>query len=173
MIKKRVHGIDHVGLTVPDIEKATTFFKKALAGEVIYDTFTKSEPKRDSPETQHRLGISPDMAQRAIRMLGFPNGPQIELFEYDGNEQSPPIRSSDLGWNHVAFYTDDIYATLEAVEDSGGNRLADPKPLSGLEAGDGNLFCYIRTPWGSTLELISYPTSQPYIKEAPREKWQV
>ncbi|GMA55222.1 hypothetical protein GCM10025857_65790 [Alicyclobacillus contaminans] len=30
-------GIDHVGVTVPDIEEATDFFKKALGAKVAYD----------------------------------------------------------------------------------------------------------------------------------------
>lgn len=173
MSEKRIHGIDHIGLTVPDIESATQFFQEALAGEVIYDTFTKSEPKRDSPEVQKRLGIPSTMAQRAIRMIGFPNGPQIELFEYEGKDQSLPVTSSDLGWTHIAMYVEDIDAAVNAVEAAGGERFVDPQPLAGMEAGEGNQFCYTRTPWGSTLELISYPSPQPYLEETSRKKWQV
>lgn len=173
MSQTPVHGIDHVGLTVPDIEQATTFFIEALQGEVLYETLKKTEPKRDDAETQQRLGVPDTMAQRAIRMLVFPNGPGIELFEFEGPDQKGPICSSDIGWTHIAFYTDDLEKTLANVEAAGGKRLADPQPLSGLEAGKGNRFCYVHTPWGSTLEIITYPTPQPYLEKADRAKWQV
>jgi len=31
-------GINHIGLTVPDIESATQFFKEALNGKIAYDS---------------------------------------------------------------------------------------------------------------------------------------
>ena len=31
-------GINHIGLTVPDIEQATTFFQTALDGKIAYDS---------------------------------------------------------------------------------------------------------------------------------------
>lgn len=33
-------GINHIGLTVPDIERATQFFKEALNGKIAYDSQT-------------------------------------------------------------------------------------------------------------------------------------
>lgn len=172
-MKNNVHGIDHIGLTVPDIEAATAFFVQALEAVVIYDTYTKSEPIRDSAFTQKRLGIHHDMAERAIRMIGFPNGAQIELFEFCGGAQVPPITPADLGWQHVAFYVDDIDLAVAQVEAAGGTRNADPLELSGIEAGAGNKFCYCKTPWGSMVELISYPSPQPYLNTAARRKWPV
>lgn len=41
----------------------------------------------------------------------------------------------------------------------------------GVESGHGNRFVYVETPWGSTLELITCPTMQPYEAHAPRPKW--
>lgn len=168
-----IHGIDHVGLTVPDIDQATQFFTEALGAEKVYDRLTKDEPKRDSQETQIRLGITGYAAQRAIRMLKLPNGPGLELFEYERTEQTGPVDSADIGWTHIAIYVEDVEKALAKVEKSGGKRYADPQPLSGLEAGQGNVFCYAQTPWGSTLELISYPTPQPYQEITSKQKWQV
>ncbi|MGT9231236.1 VOC family protein, partial [Enterococcus faecalis] len=34
-------GINHIGLTVPDIEEATQFFKEGLDGKIAYDSQTK------------------------------------------------------------------------------------------------------------------------------------
>lgn len=168
-----VHGVDHVGLTVPDIDQATRFLADAFGAEVLYDTYSLSQPPRDSSETHQRLGIPDSMAQRAIRMLALPNGPGIELFEYQGPAQHPAAVPSDLGWQHVGFYVDDLDEALARFEAAGGRRNDDPKDLSGEEGGAGNRFVYARTPWGSTVELITYPTPQPYLEHSPRPKWHV
>lgn len=169
----KIHGIDHVGVTVPDIEQATQFFKEVLDAEVLYDMLTKDEPKRDSPQIQMRLGVPSKTAQRAIRMLKLPNGPGLELFEYEKPCQSGPVDSADIGWTHIAVYVEDVVEAVKKAETAGGKRFAAPQPLGGLEAGEGNDFCYIITPWGSTLEIISYPTPQPYQGITDKRKWQV
>ncbi|WP_083403879.1 VOC family protein [Curtobacterium sp. MCBA15_001] len=166
-----VRGIDHVGLTVPDIDQATDFFVLGLGAVVLYDRFLKSEPLRRTPDVQQRLGIPHTMAQGALRMLALPNGPGLELFEYHGRGQRAAARPSDLGWQHVAFYVDDLDESLDRVEAAGGYRYADPRDLGGNESGLGNRFVYVGMPWGSTLELISYPTLQEAELGAPRRKW--
>lgn len=172
-MSSNLHGIDHVGVTVPDIDKATEFFVKALNAVVLYDTYTKDQPPRDSDFTRKRLGIVDGTAEVAIRMLALPNGPGLELFQFFDPQQEGPISPADLGWQHIAIYVDDMEKALVQVEAAGAKRNADPVALRGMEAGEGNLFCYCKTPWGSSLELISYPTPQPYIKTAPRKKWKV
>jgi catechol 2,3-dioxygenase-like lactoylglutathione lyase family enzyme len=153
--RPNVRGIDHVGLTVPDLEEATRFLVDALGAEVTRDILKKSDPARDSAEVQRRLGIPSTVVQRAIRVLRLPDGLLIELFEYEGPEQRDAVVSSDVGWQHVAFYAEDMDAALARVEAAGGIRNSDPTPFSGgLTEGS---FVYVRTPWGSTLELISYP----------------
>ena len=172
-MNNNVHGIDHAGLTVPDLDAATEFFIRALNATVIYDTYLKSQPPRKSAATQQRLGIADDMAEVAIRMIGFPNGAQIELFEFSGESQSGPVTPADYGWQHIAFYVDDIALAVRQIEAAGGKRNADPIDLAGPEAGAGNQFCYCLTPWGSSIEVITYPTPQPYLHTATRRKWSV
>ena len=172
-MNNNVHGIDHIGLTVPNIDLATDFFIKALNASVIYDTYLKSQQPRNSDATHKRLGISDDMSEIAIRMIGFPNGAQIELFEFSGGHQAGPVTPSDYGWQHVAFYVDDIDLAVKQIESAGGSRNADPIDLAGIESGDGNKFCYCLTPWGSSIEVITYPTPQEYLKTSRRRKWAV
>jgi catechol 2,3-dioxygenase-like lactoylglutathione lyase family enzyme len=163
--------IDHVGVTVPDIDAATAFFVAAFDAVVLYDMRCRTEAPNGSPEAHRYLGIPPTMAQGAMRMLALPEGPGLELFEYLGPDQHGAAHPSDLGWQHLAIYADDIDETLARVEAAGGTRNSEPRDLRGLEAGDGNRFVYTRTPWGSTLELVSYPSPQPYLLGAPRAKW--
>lgn len=62
---------------------------------------------------------------------------------------------------------------LAQVEAVGGKRNTDPVDLSGAEGGAGNQFCYCKTPWGSSIELITYPTPQPYMQQTSLRKWKV
>lgn len=168
-----VRGVDHIGLTVPDIDRATDFFVRGLDAVVLYDRFLRSEPVRGGADVQRRLGIPRTMAQGALRMLAMPNGPGLELFEYHGRGQRRAARASDIGWQHVGFYVDDLDRALHQVEAAGARRYADPRDLGGNESGAGNRFVYVGTPWGSTLELLSYPTLQQAEIGAPRPKWRV
>lgn len=173
MSQPNIHGIDHVGLTVPSIETASQFFIDAFDATILYDTYTKRQPIRDNAFTQQRLGIPASMGEVAIRMLSLPNGPGIELFEFVGPDQRAASVPSDLGWQHVAFYVDDMTTAVQQVEQAGGRRNADPIPLSGVEAGPGNQFCYCKAPWGASIELISYPSPQPYLAATDQQKWRV
>lgn len=103
-------------------------------------------------------------------MLALPDGPGIELFAYDPPGRSPAL-PHDLGWQHLALYVDDLDATLARAVEAGADPLAPPHPLPGPEAGPANRFAYLRTPWGSTLELVTYPDPQPYEEETARRRW--
>lgn len=164
-------GIGHVGVTVPDLDAATDFFVRALGAQVLYDTLPREDGPKAGDATDERLGVPLGTEECAIRMIRLPNGPGLELFEFRGPRQQDPSLPCDLGWQHVAVYTDDIEATSADVVAAGGSMLAAPRPLPSVEAGDGNRFVYARTPWGSTLELISYPSPQPYTETTELRRW--
>ena len=45
-----VRAIEHVGITVPDLEEATRFFAEAFGAEMIYDMIdTPWQARRSSP----------------------------------------------------------------------------------------------------------------------------
>ncbi|MFC0038780.1 VOC family protein [Actinomadura rayongensis] len=155
-------GIDHIGVTVPDLDAATRFFVEAFDAAVLYDTLRRDDGPVGGPDTERRLGVPAGTAEVAIRMLALPNGPGIELFEFRTPRRRDPAVPSDLGWQHVAFYVDDLDAAAARVSRAGGIPLGDPRPLPGPESGPRNRFWYARTPWGGTLELLTYPDPQPY-----------
>jgi catechol 2,3-dioxygenase-like lactoylglutathione lyase family enzyme len=168
---RTVRGVDHIGLTVPDLEAATRFFVDVFGATVLYDALTRSSAGRRGAELEARLGVPEGTVQLAIRLLSLADGPGLELFEYRSPVQAVPAAPSDYGWQHVAFYVDDIEAVSDAVVAAGGTTFGQPRRLQALEAGPANRFLYCRTPWGSTLELITYPDPQPYEQHTPRRRW--
>lgn len=168
---RSVRGIDHIGLTVPDLEAATRFFVDAFGATVLYDALPRSSAGRSGAELESRLGVPDGTVQLAIRLLSLADGPGLELFEYRSPVQASAATPSDYGWQHVAFYVDDIDGAAQAVIAAGGITLGEPRRLVRLEAGPANRFLYCRTPWGSTLELITYPDPQPYERHTQRRRW--
>ena len=45
-ISGNVRGMDHMGITVPDIEMATRFFHDTFDAAVVYDTVVDGHPRR-------------------------------------------------------------------------------------------------------------------------------
>jgi hypothetical protein len=43
--------------------------------------------------------------------------------------------------------------------------------LAPREQGPGNQFCYMRAPFGTPIEFISYPSRQPYTETASLRRW--
>ncbi|AEI64714.1 VOC family protein [Corallococcus macrosporus] len=166
-----VRGIDHIGITVPDLNAATAFFIEALGAEVLYDTLSKGQPPQEGADLQRRLRFLPGSSIRAMRMLRLGNGPSIELFEYAAPEQRPPARPNDLGLQHLAVYVDDMDTALARFQAAGGEVFSSPHELPALEQGPGNAFCYARAPWGTLIEFISYPSPQPYEQQTALRRW--
>jgi len=85
--------------------------------------------------------------------------------------QTAPLLASDLGLQHFAVYCDDVHAAALRFAAAGGTLLTDPKPLLGIEEADGNAFCYGRAPWGTVIELITWPSNAEWTKSAPASRY--
>ena len=53
----RPRGIDHIGLTVPDIEAAATFLERAFGAVALYDVQSPSDPPMSGPDVERQLGL--------------------------------------------------------------------------------------------------------------------
>lgn len=164
-----IRGIDHIGITVPDIVQATEFFEQAFDAIYMYDIM-------DGPIggewIELGLGVPTGTTIQSIRVLRLGDGANIELFDYRTTDQQKPALPSDMGYQHVALYVDDIVAAADKLEKAGATLLGDgPSDLPGNEAGEGCQFLYARTPWGSTVELVTYPSRQAYHAVTSLRKW--
>ncbi|MGW8188941.1 MULTISPECIES: VOC family protein [Sphingomonas] len=167
-----VRGIDHVGVTVPDIEAATTFLIEAFGARVVYESFTTDQPPQGSPEIDRDLNLHPGTRLVAARLVQLGRGPEIELFQLQAEVQRPASRPSDFGLQHLAIYVDDMAEALRCFESAGGQMLSGPNPfLFPKEEGCGNLFCYGRTPWGMMVEFLTYPSGMGYERGTSLRRW--
>jgi catechol 2,3-dioxygenase-like lactoylglutathione lyase family enzyme len=163
-----IRAVEHIGVTVPDLEMATAFFAEALGAHKIYDMI---DAPLAGPAIENGLGVPKGAVIEAIRMLRLGNGPNIELFTYSGVTQRDPVIPSDYGLQHFCVYVDDIDAAAKQIEAAGGTLLSEPGDLPGGDAGSGNRYVYTRTPWGSTIELVTYPSPQAYETDTELRRW--
>lgn len=167
-----IRGIDHIGVTVPDMEQATTFFKEAFAAKVIYDNLSAEDEPKSGKQVEKNLGLKPGTKEMRIRMLVVGNSANIELFQFANVAQQQPVIASDYGLQHVAFYVDDIDKATERFTDAGGKLLSKPNDLSSsAESGSGNQFVYGQAPWGMLIEMISYPAGINYPADSQAKRW--
>lgn len=166
-----VRGIDHVGVTVPDIDAATAFFTAAFGAVALYDVQPADAPPMAGGETEHQLGLPVGTRIVHMRLLRIGASAGIELFQIEGADQAPAAGIADLGLQHIAIHTDDIDAAASRFEAAGGTLLSDPHPLANQEDRPGNRGVYGRTPWGTLIELIQLPGGVAYRDDATLPRW--
>jgi len=173
MSAPEIRGINHIGITVPDIEAAKAFLIEALGAHLLYQSFGPQDPPRQGSEFERAVGAYPGTVVRAQAMVKIGTGPDIELFEMHGPDQAQPIRASDFGITHFALYTDDIDASVARFEKAGGKPLTAPRAIPySTERGTGNKICYCQMPWGTTMEFITTPDRMPYHDDTELRRWQ-
>lgn len=161
-------GVEHIGLTVPDIERATRFFVDVIGAATLYDIGPFERP--DDWMAAH-LAVHPRARINKLRVLQVANGPVLELFEFTAPDQQRAMpRNSDLGGWHIAFYIEDMDAALVALRAHACDIQSGPVEMTeGPSAGLSWL--YFKAPWGQQLELVSYPGGIAAYKELRRDIW--
>jgi catechol 2,3-dioxygenase-like lactoylglutathione lyase family enzyme len=149
-----LRGIEHFGLTVPDIEEACSFLEKVIGCEVLFSGGYVSGQRSDW--MKRRLNVHPDAEIVEYRYVRCGNGTNLEIFQYRSPDQATTLpRNSDWGGHHLAFYVDDMDAALAHLRQQGVEILDEPTlPPSGPTAGLS--WCYFLAPWGLQLELVSW-----------------
>lgn len=171
MTETITRGIDHIGLTVADIETAGQFLIDGLGATFLYEFLNEGEEPFRGPEIERLLALPPGAEINAIRMYNLGTGPGIELFQYSVDDPRPALRACDRGWQHIALYVDDMDAAIARIVGAGGTLLSEPWNLMGIESGDGNRFCFLHAPFGALIELVSYPSPQPYELGTRLRRW--
>lgn len=155
-------GIDHVGVTVPDVNAASAFLERAVGARTVYDVLPDGSTPMAGPETEKELGMPAGAKIVHMRLMQIGTGPTLELFQIEAAPHQNASRLNDFGWTHVALYVDDIEAAAKRFEEAGGTLLSPPHALAGIESGERNRGVYGRAPWGGLIELISYPSGIQY-----------
>jgi catechol 2,3-dioxygenase-like lactoylglutathione lyase family enzyme len=164
-------GLDHVGITVPNIAAARRWFVDVLGCSAPLSFGPFSDPDPNGTFMQALLGVHPRAVVEQINQVRCGNGPSVELFQYTAPDQVQAFRkNSDFGGKHIAFYVRHIGKAVSYLESRGVEKLLGPVPLTDGPAA-GQTINYFRAPFGTYIELISYPKGMAYEQTAPILLW--
>jgi len=155
-------GVDHVGLTVPDLEQGIDFFSNVLGCEHVYTARQFSDPKGEWMKSNLNVDAR---AATTLAMMRCGPSQNIELFEYTAKDQvKTPPKNSDIGGSHIAFYVQDLPKAVDYLKSVPGvTILGSPTPVAKQPNG-GETFVYFLTPWGLSMELLTYSGGLEYEK---------
>jgi catechol 2,3-dioxygenase-like lactoylglutathione lyase family enzyme len=144
-----VSRIDHVGITVFDVDRSLAFYRDVLGLRLL------AEATLNESEVGELLGL--DAAELRIADLDSGDGRVLELIQYIEPKGRPlNYDSRDSASVHFALTIDDLAAVRERLAIAGA-RIISRRPITISEPGgafDGATCLYIRDPDGVILELV-------------------
>jgi catechol 2,3-dioxygenase-like lactoylglutathione lyase family enzyme len=111
--------VDHVAVSVQDMEKAIAFYRDVLGMEKVFE--------REFDALMGRIIGVPGTQVRVVHMkLG---DSVVELFDYRHPQGRPPTREhiqSDYGLTHIGFRVEDFWGTYRHLLEHGVQFLGEP-----------------------------------------------
>jgi catechol 2,3-dioxygenase-like lactoylglutathione lyase family enzyme len=149
------HGVrrmTHTGFTVPDLDRAASFFRDVL-GFSITDTM-----RQLGPAVERMVDVPGAEVDIAFATLGDCT---IELICYvtPRSDRINDMRHCDGGFAHIAFMVDDIDSMQQAVKAAGYQLFSEPQVVPAGPRKDGKNV-YARGPDGIIVELQQAPPAQ-------------
>lgn len=148
----KTYGLQHIGLTVPDMEQAVRFFETVFGAVTIMEC---GSVDADDAFMRRHLGVPAGCRIKDQRVLQVGAGGALELFEYSGPASRAEVKhNGEVGAAHVAFEVENAYEAGDRLRRAGvdvldGPTLIDSGPMEGL------VWLYLRAPWGQYLEVLS------------------
>lgn len=155
----RFRGLDHIGITVSNVEQAVAFYLDAFGGSVLYRMGPLDA--RDMPRTGDRDWTAEfiDVPDAKVKFVGVRVAESLvlEIYEYErpASAARHPPRNSDLGGHHLALRVDDVDAAARHLRSKGCRMMQGPIEVPGGPL-LGSRSWYFADPWGNYFELMEY-----------------
>jgi catechol 2,3-dioxygenase-like lactoylglutathione lyase family enzyme len=145
-----VTTLDHVSVTVSDLERSLVFYRDTLGLEEV-------ERHRLEGETISRMAAKDGVVMQVVR-LAAPQTPGIlvDLQQYvqpAGSVSNAQL--GDVGHSHFCFGIDDLDHALQELQKEGVEFVSDPVVFQ-LDSGELKVV-FLKDPDGYVLELVQYP----------------
>jgi catechol 2,3-dioxygenase-like lactoylglutathione lyase family enzyme len=144
------YALQHVGLTVSDLERSLSWYAEVLGGDAGEITVAEGR------ELARALRVGDHVS---LRFAFLETGNTLlELIEYAApHGERSPRRNCDVGAVHVCFTVDDITAVHERLSRLGVAFSSDPLPLTRGRL-RGARYVYFTDPDGIQLQLLQDPS---------------
>ena len=156
---KRASCLNHVGVSVPDIDAAIAWYSKLFGFTVI------GEPAVVIPDGSHFGNLASNICGERyggmkIAHMVTGDGSGFELFEFLGPK---PERRSDTmeywknGFFHIGITDVDVPGKVAEIVANGGVKRSE---IWELFPGEGIFVCYCEDPFGNVVEIMSHRYEQ-------------
>ena len=142
----------HVSIVAADWRRLADFYADVFGCEFV-------PPERDyaGEDLERGTGVRDATLRGAhLRLPGHgPDGPTIEIYQYQRPEDRLPPAANRLGLAHLAFAVPDVEQARAAVLESGGSSVGE---IVTLTTADGRrvTWCYVTDPERNIVELQSW-----------------
>lgn len=165
-----IHGIEHVAMTVPDMEAAIRFLQEAFGATVLYRHLKLTDEPLTAADVGRINGLPETATLRGACQMRLGDGANIELFQLTGIARTEAAEINDIGLNHFSLFVDDIALATERFAAAGGTLLEGPNDLGLNETGAGNQLWFGRMPWGTWVEFMTFRSPLRYDAGATQER---
>ncbi|MHA1566712.1 MAG: VOC family protein [Alphaproteobacteria bacterium] len=159
MANTHAHCINHVGVSVPDIEAAMNWYGRVFGFTAI------AQPVEVRNDGSHFGNLAADICGARfggmkIAHMVSGDGVGFELFEFLG---PAPARREDTmeywknGFFHLGITAEDVAAKVAEIVETGGLQRSK---IWELFPGEDIRVCYCEDPFGNVLEIISHRYEQ-------------
>lgn len=154
--------VDHVGYTVPDLDKAVELFVNVFGCEIVFTGGPYDDAGYVWPgETK------PERTPMRCALLTHGGTTNVELLEYQnpGQKDAVPPRPCEKGGAHICFFAEDIEEAVKILRSR-----ADVLVMGDIEKEAGGAidsadWIYTVTTWGLVIEIMRWkPGELPYEK---------
>ncbi len=166
---KYPRSFSHIGITVPDINKAVEFYQKVMGWYVIMPPSTVTK-ERDTAIGQMCIDVfGENWNTFEIAHMSTSDGIGIELFSFPGmNNKKPEFSPFSTGLFHFCVQDPNIESLVEKIVEHGGKQrmpireyYPDEKPYK---------MVYVEDPFGVVFEIYTHSYELTYSSGAYQAK---
>ncbi|KAH6867530.1 hypothetical protein B0T10DRAFT_611825 [Thelonectria olida] len=147
------HPINHVAVSVNDIETVTKWYTDIMGFKTIGDRIFHIK-RSESPDAAIFAIYGDALNEVKLAYMATGNGVGFEVFQF----LDPGFKKNDVdfeynrsGFFHICVTNPDPHALADKVVENGGGRLGKGV----LVAGGAATCVYVKDPWGNVVEILN------------------
>ena len=154
--------MNHLGIMVPNMDKAVEFYTKALGLKIVMDKTKVTEENETAIGRMCTAVFGEGFKGFNIAHLLTSDGIGFELFEMVDHQNKHNVDFSRIGLFHFCLQTDDFEETIKRVEEFGGKVRMDIMRYHPEDDAKPAKMVYLEDPFGTLFELYSHTYAETY-----------